>query len=369
MTEFSEQDRDAICETFERLLADEAHEEILRKVIKTDTGFDQGLWQKMAELGLTGLMVGSEYGGIGAGIQEAEAVMEVAGKYLYSGPYISSCVIAPSLLSASINVTALAPHLNKISSGQSIFAVAGCGPSGKWSQGADVKAAKNDDYWELSGTAHFVVHAAAASHCLVYANAGGEAGVFLVDMNSARVLVKELSTNDKTVRLSNITFDEALAIKLDGVGQEEINNALKLALVALAGEQAGASRHVFDVTIEYLKTRFQFGQPIGRFQALKHMAADLLIEVESASSVARHAGRALAAKSEDAAMLTYLAAFTCADNFRTVASDAIQLHGGIAYTMEHSAHLYWRRAQTGQWLYGSSDQFRDSYLTEMEARL
>ena len=111
MLEFSGEERQAICDTFDRLLSDNANEEALRKLIETESGFDNSLWQKMAELGLTGLMVDPDYDGIGANIQEAEALMEVAGKYLYNGPFISSCVVAPALLQASSNLSMVGPHL------------------------------------------------------------------------------------------------------------------------------------------------------------------------------------------------------------------------------------------------------------------
>lgn len=366
MTDFSTEDRQAICETFERLLSSEYPEDHLRKIIETPSGFDRPLWGKMADLGLTGLMVPPDQGGIGGTIEEVEALMEVVGKFLYNGPYISSCVIAPLLLSACADQELVGPHLQNIASGASVFAVAGCGSNGDWTSAPGVSAAADG---ALSGEASFVAHARNADHCLVYAIAGEDVGVYLARTDGPGVTVKPCTTDDKTLRVSSMVFDAAPARRLEGVGRADISLALNTALVALAGEQAGAARQIFDMTIEYLNTRYQFGQPIGRFQALKHMAADLLIEVESASSVAVHAARALAAGLPHARVLTYLAAFTCADNFREIAAEAIQLHGGIAYTMEHPAHLYWRRAQTGQWLFGSSDRFRDLYLSVMEAAL
>jgi len=366
MSDFSTEDRQAICETFERLLADKCDEARLREVIETESGFDDALWAQMAELGLTGLMIAPEQGGIGGTIEEAEAALEIAGAYLYNGPYISTCVMAPMLLSACTDETLAAPHLQNIAEGKSIIAIAGCAPSGDWTAELNATAnAKN----ELSGEAGFVVHAGNADHCLVYANSGEDVAVYLVKTGGEGVTLTPHKTDDLTLRLSSMTFKNAPVQKLEGVGAKHIQTALQIALVAQAGDQVGATRRIFNLTIEYLNTRFQFGQPIGRFQALKHMAADLLIEVENASSAARHAARAVAAQAPTSNVLTYLAAFTCADNFRTVAAAAIQLHGGIAYTMEHPAHLYWRRAQTGQWLFGSSDRFRDLYLSQMEKTL
>jgi len=366
MTEFSAEDREAICETFGRLLARECSEEALRKVIAADAGFDRSLWAQMGGLGLTGLMISPDYGGVGGSIEEVEAIMEVAGASLYNGPYISSCVIAPMLLSKCSDKEFAASHLQNIANGHSIFAVAGCGSSGDWTAPPEVNVNMKN---ELTGEAGFVVHARNADACLVYANQDDELGVYLVKTGGEGVTVNPHSSDDQTLRLSSMFFENAPAQKLEGVSGKHINIALQMALVALAGEQVGATRHIFNLTIEYLNTRFQFGQPIGRFQALKHMAADLLVEVENASSAACHSARALAARSPAASVLTYLAAFTCADNYRHVAAEAIQLHGGIAYTMEHPAHLYWRRAQTGQWLFGSSDTFRETYLSLMEITL
>jgi len=366
MTEFSAEDREAICKTFERLLVSECSEEALRKIIATDLGFDKPLWTKMAELGLLGLMIAPQHGGVGGSIEEVEAIMEVAGTALYNGPYISSCVIAPLLLSKCSDKNFASPHLRNIASGNSIFAIAGCGPSGDWTAPPEVTANAKG---ELTGEAGFVVHARNADYCLVYANQGDDVGVYLVETDGEGISIIPHKTDDQTLRLSSMIFRNAPAEKLEGVSGKHIQIALQMALVALAGEQVGATRRIFNLTIEYLNTRFQFGQPIGRFQALKHMAADLLIEVENASSAARHSARALGGRSPAASVLTYLAAFTCADNFRHLAAEAIQLHGGIAYTMEHPAHLYWRRAQTGQWRFGSSDAFRDKYLSLMEKTL
>ena len=321
MSEFSSEDRQAICETFERLLSDKANEEFLRRVIDTESGFDKDLWQEMAELGLAGIMVSPDHDGIGGSIEEVEALMEVAGAVLYNGPYISTCVIAPVLLSAAKNAEFSKPLLEGMASGEAIFAIAGCGSSGDWTQPPDISASN----MVLTGQAHFVQHARNADHILVSAKDGDTISVWCVSSDADGLTHITHDTNDQTLRVSTLNFDNVSAVKLEGVGKREWHAALNTALVALAGEQAGATRRIFDITVEYLNTRYQFGQPIGRFQALKHMAADLLIEVESSVTVARQAARALAAKDPGAPVLTYLAAFTCADNFRKVAAEAIQL--------------------------------------------
>ena len=366
---FTIEEREAICDTFSRLLGDMAGEQKLRQIIETESGFDAELWEKMSELGLMGIMIDPEHGGIGGSIVEVEALMEQAGEYLYSGPFISTCVIAPTILSACDDDSLASAHLAGIADGTAIFSVAGCGKGGDWSQSPEVQAEQDSEGWSLTGTSGFVSHAAIAKHCLVYAITGGAIDVFLVNMDDSRIEITPHSTDDTALRLSSLTFNGVDAQRLSGVGQEAIGNALQNALVALAGEQVGGARKIFDITIQYMKTRHQFGQPIGNFQALKHMVADLLIELESASSAARHSARSIATDNDDQHLMAFLAGFTCADNFRKISADAIQLHGGIAYTMEHSAHLFWRRAQSGQWLYCSSESLRDMYLKEMEKML
>ncbi len=133
-------------------------------------------------------------------------------------------------------------------------------------------------------------------------------------------------------------------------------------MLALAGEQAGGARRIFDITVEYLRTRVQFGRFIGSFQSLKHYAADLLLQVESATSAARHAAAEAEAGRADAAGATGLAGFACAEAFETTALYAIQMHGGIAFTWEHPAHLFLRRARSGAQLFGGPARHRERYL-------
>jgi alkylation response protein AidB-like acyl-CoA dehydrogenase len=171
------------------------------------------------------------------------------------------------------------------------------------------------------------------------------------------------------LRLSRITFSETPARALADArpGWDAVERALDITRVGLAGEQAGAARRVLEMTIDYAKTRVQFGRPIGGFQAIKHMAADLLLESESATSAARHAAQALADGAPDAGAAISLAAFACADAFTTVAATSIQMHGGIAFTWAHPAHLYLRRARADAQLLGAPPFYRERYLRQLGA--
>jgi alkylation response protein AidB-like acyl-CoA dehydrogenase len=367
MTAIGIEERAAIREGFARLLSEKASEPDLRRTMASGDGHDADLWKAISEMGIVGLLVEPDHGGVGGSIVEIETVMEEAGAALLAAPLLSSAVMAVALVSSSTDVEAKARLLPAIASGDRIATVAVTGDKGLWTQDdVGVAASTAGDGWQLDGTASYVLSANIADLLLVVAKTGTEIGVYEVDPKAKGVSIGALKAWDPTIRLSRIVFDRVSAVPLAGVNGTAVERTLDLARVALAGEQAGACRRIFDITVEYLRTRVQFGRPIGGFQALKHMAADLLIEVESATSAARAAANALATGAPDAPALVSLAAFACADAFHQVAAASIQMHGGIAFTWEHPSHLYLRRARVDAQLFGPSSYHRDRYVSALE---
>jgi alkylation response protein AidB-like acyl-CoA dehydrogenase len=277
-------------------------------------------------------------------------------------------VLAAGLLSNSSDSEAKARLLPSIASGEKIATVAITGERGLWTpEAVTVLATKAAGNWKLNGIASYVTSGGQADILLVVASLpAGNFGTFQVDPKSSEVTIMPLESWDHTLRLSQILLNDAEATPLTGTDWSTVEKMLDLARVALAGEQAGGARHVFDMTVDYIKTRVQFGRPVGDFQAMKHMAADLLVELESATSAARHAARAAAENAPEAEAMINLAAFTCADAFSQIAAASIQMHGGIAFTWEHSAHLYLRRARADAQLFGSSSFYRDRYVSVLE---
>lgn len=365
MTTITAEERVAICDGFARLLAEKCSEDDVRRIMATESGFDVELWQAMSAMGLTALNVSDQYSGLDAGPLEIEAIMEVAGAALLAGPFLSSAILATDLLAQSDDAEVKARLLPDLASGARIATVAFTGDAGSWDEaGIAVSAEAQGDGWRLNGIASFILAANVADVLLVVARTATGLGCF--EVAASEVTLEALQTWDPGLRLSRIVFEHVEARPISGVGGAAIERTLDLARVALAGEQAGAARRIFDITVDYLKTRVQFGRPIGGFQALKHMAADLLIEVESATSAARAAAQALDADAPDRDALINLAAFTCADAFSEVAASAIQMHGGIAFTWEHPAHLYLRRARADAQLFGQSDAYRERFVAAME---
>lgn len=346
------------------LLDDACTEDDVRRVMDSDEGFDRSLWRRLAEQGVTGILVADEYGGVGFGALELEAVAEETGAALLPSPFLSSAVLTVALVQAVGSDEDKQRLLPGLADGTAIGTVAVTGAGGTWTQdGVDVREADG----RLTGSAHYVTFGHVADVVLVVARTADGIGVFEVAADADGFTRTAATVFDPTVRLSTFTFDGVPARRLGTRGWDAVQSALDLAVIALAGEQVGGSRRVFDKTVEYLKTRVQFGRPIGSFQALKHMAADLLIEVESATSAAQYAAAEHAEGGENVDGATALAGFACAEAYQTVAMQAIQMHGGIGFTWEHSAHLYARRARTGVQLFGAPRPFRERYLTSKGA--
>lgn len=355
------------------LLHDECTEQDVRQVMDSDDGFDRELWRKLAAQGVTGLLVDTEYGGVGLGPLELEVVAEATGAALLPAPFLSSAVLASALIDATGSDADKQRLLPGLVEGTSVGTVAVTGSRGTWApEGVAVRAAAVTDGPDgtdhtLTGNAHYVMHGQVADVILVVARINGDFGVFQIAPEADGFDRTAATVFDPTVPLSTYTFDAAPARRVGTAGWDAVQRALDLGLVALAGEQVGGARRIFDITVDYLKTRIQFGRPIGSFQALKHMAADLLIQVESATSAAQHAAAELAVGSETASGAIGLAGFTCAEAYHATALSAIQMHGGIAFTWEHPAHLFLRRARTGLHLLGGSGLHRERYLTSKGA--
>lgn len=341
------------------LLHDECTEADVRRVMDSADGFDRDLWAKLAAQGVVGLLVEPEYGGVGLGAAELEAVAEETGAALLPAPFLSSAVLTVALLQAAGTEADKQRLLPGLADGTMIGTVAVTGARGTWTaDGVDVRA---DVDGNLTGTAHYVIHGQIADVILVVAHAADGPAVFHVSPEAPRFHRSAATVFDPTMPLSCYEFDNTPARRIGTAGWDAVGQALDLAVIGLAGEQAGGARRIFDLTVEYLKTRIQFGRPIGSFQALKHMAADLLLRVESATSAAQHAAAQFDTPENRGAAVA-LAGFSCAEAYVDTAMQAIQMHGGIGFTWEHPAHLFVRRARTGLQLFGDSAAHRERYL-------
>ena len=318
----------------------------LREVVRDFCGkhAGPGAWDRLTgELGLTGLAVPECYGGAGAGLAEVAVAVEETGRVLLPAPYLSTA-LAGAVLSEG-DGGACAEFLPGIASGtlRAAFAL-----------GGSVTASGG----RLTGVAHHVLDGAEAGLFVV------RAGDALFAVRAADAVVTPAGTLDETRSQAAVSFREAPGLAL-GCAAERAEDLLR---VMIAVESAGAAAHCLEVTVGYLKTRVQFGRPIGAFQALRHRCADLAVEVASARATAYAAVRAAAASagaptaalasSAELAVLGPLAKRHCVDVFWHAAAEMIQLHGGIGFTWEHEAHRYLKRAKTSQLLHGTPAELR-----------
>ena len=248
VSEISIEEKAAMQDSFARLLGERGDEEAVRKAMVTPLGYDPQLWHAMAEMGLLGVLVDPEFGGIGGDAVLLEGLMEVAGGHLLCGPFISTSVMAASLISACSDEERKAEMLPAICGGNEIFTVAATGEQGLWTvEDISVTASNSDNGCTLAGVASFVMHAEGASRILVFAKTGDAIGAYLVNPDASGVTTERLDTNDPTLHLSKIVFSNVSAEQLAGVEETAIGNAMDLAHVALAGEHAGGVKRIFDM--------------------------------------------------------------------------------------------------------------------------
>jgi alkylation response protein AidB-like acyl-CoA dehydrogenase len=344
-------------------------EQAVRATMETPDGFDSALWSLMSDqLGLQGLLVPEVFGGIGLSFTHAQIVMEEMGRSLVCAPFLSSAVLCATALVACGDRERGAEMLPRIADGSAIGALAFTDRQGRWdAANAEVRADRSPTGWTLTGTRYYVLDGALADIILVAAATDEGPSLFALDAKDPGCGATALETLDMTRRQANLTFDavQGTLIGDQGSAGAWMEAALNAGLAALAAEQVGGARRLLEMSVDYAKVREQFGRPIGSFQAIKHKCADMLVDVESSTSAAYAAGAAIDENSAEASLLSSLAKAHCSEAYSHVAAENIQIHGGIGFTWEHPAHLYFRRAKSTEMLLGTPTYHRERMLKEL----
>jgi len=271
-------------------------------------------------------------------------------------------VLAANTLIHSGDDAAKAELLPGIASSETIATLAFTEESGRWDEaGITMEATADGDGWTLSGTKMYVLDGHIASLVLVAARTANGVSLFRVDGDAAGLTRTALATMDMTRKQARLEFDGVAAtmIGAEGDGWTVLERVLDLAAVALAAEQVGGAQICLDTAVQYAKDRVQFGRPIGSFQAIKHKCADMLLEVESAKSAAYYAGWCAAELNDELPSVASLAKAYCSEAYFHTTAENIQIHGGIGFTWEHSAHLYFKRAKSSELLFGDPTYHRE----------
>jgi alkylation response protein AidB-like acyl-CoA dehydrogenase len=222
-------------------------------------------------------------------------------------------------------------------------------------------ATSTGDGWRLDGHKTYVLDGCLAQVILVVARSDAGVSLFAVVGSAPGLTRSSMPTMDQTRKQARLVFSSVPArlVGADGGGWPVVSRALDFAAIALAAEQVGGAQRVLEMSVEYAKTRVQFGRPIGSFQAIKHKCADMLLAVESAKSAAYYAAWAAAEDNSEVPVMASLAKAFCSEAYFQAAADNIQIHGGIGFTWDHPAHLYFKRAKSSELIFGDPAYHRE----------
>lgn len=344
--------------------ARECKPERVRALMATETAFDAELWQAMADQGFTGLIIPEEYGGLGLSLVDLIAVAEEMGRACLPGPFLST-LWAASLIQHAGNEGQRKQYLEPISAGELKATVALLEGSADWNPDAvELRAEKDGKEYRLRGAKHFVTDAGIADLIIVVAR--GDEGLVLlpVEKGATGLTITATPGIDATRKLCTVEFDnvavpEANALAFTTKTKAALESATDIANVALCAEMLGGMQWTLETTVEYAKTRQQFGKPIGIYQAVQHQCADMFNLTESARSAVYNAAWAVSENEPTAKLAVSVAKGFCSDAAREVGNRGVQIHGGIGFTWEHNIQLYYKRAKSSEIQFGDANYHRE----------
>jgi alkylation response protein AidB-like acyl-CoA dehydrogenase len=363
-------EHEALRDSVRSFLAHRSPESQVRRLMAEQAGFDKDAWGVMAKgLGIVGLTIPEAYGGSGFTAIEQGVVLEEMGRSLLCAPFFATAVLAPALLALSGDTEAQQRYLPGIASGELIATLALSEDTSRWdASGVCLAAVPSGGGWTLTGVKSFVLDGMDADVVFVVARVADKIGVFAVETDAPGLTRNALPALDQTRRLARLGFERVPGTPVGdlGAGSDLVRKVLDHAAAALAMEQVGGAGRVLEQAVDYAKTRFQFGRAIGSFQAVKHKCADMLVLVEQARAVAYHATETAVSTPPELRVAASLAKAFCSAAYTRVAGENIQIHGGIGFTWEHSAHLYLKRAKSSAALFGDPMYHRDLIGRELD---
>ena len=343
---------------------------------ENELGYDPDLWKQMVDLGWSGILVPEEYGGFDFGMVGMGSILEEMGKMLTPSPLFSTGVLGASLISLGGNDKQKQTYLPQIVDGSITTALALEEGNRHSPLSINTEAKKDGKNYTLTGNKTFVIDGHSSNLLIVAARTSGSENdssgitLFLVDPSIDGVEVNKTSMVDSR-NSANITLNEVI-VSLDDVLGEENNGAALLeevldrAQIAISAEMLGNATQAFDITLEYLKERKQFGAVIGSFQALQHRAAEMYSELELTKSSVIAACVAADEQSNDLRRMASLAKFKAGETNHLVTNEAVQMHGGVGVTDEYDVGLYLKRARVTEQIFGNSEYHLDRYASLSE---
>ena len=363
------EDQEALQRAAREFLARECPPALVRDTAKDGDGVPRTLYAKMAELGWMGLVVPEADGGLGLGTLELALVCEELGRAVAPGPFLSTQLVIAALLRAG-SAAQRRRWLPGLVGGERLATLAYLEASDRHdADGITLRARRSRTGWRLDGTKLFVLGVPGVDLLLVPARSGRDGlSLFLVDAATPGVRLRPEETVDLTRRVGEVELRD-VAVERDAlVGREAQGAALLARLIDLgalliAADCLGGATRTLDMAVEYAKVRQQFGRPIGSFQAIKHIAAEMVAEVEPARALVWYAAYAADHRPREAARAAAIAKARLGEIYAHTANRSVQIHGGIGFTWEHDLHLWFKRACWNGIAFGDASWHRERLAT------
>jgi alkylation response protein AidB-like acyl-CoA dehydrogenase len=350
------------------LLERECTAAFVRTVTAGEDGYPRGLYRQMAELGWNGLIVPESYGGLGLGFLDLALLAEEMGRAALPGPFFSSNLLATIALLNGANTAQKRQWLARLVAGEAVGTVAFLEESDRLdAKGIEARAKKSRAGYRLSGLKMFVTDAHVADFLVAAFRTGSkeeDISLFLVPKETPGLTVRPLQNVDLTRRSTEVEFRDvdlpsSALMGGENKGWKTMGRLLDAAAIALAADGLGGAERTLRMAVEYSKVREQFGRVIGSFQAVKHMAAEIVSEIEPARSLVWYAAYAFDALPRDASRAASMAKARLSDVYSRASNRAVQIHGGIGFTWEHDIHFWFKRAKWNEFSFGDATYHRE----------
>jgi len=347
------------------LFAQECPPTLVREMIEKNEPYSNAVWSTLVEQGWTGLIFSEEDGGQGLGMVEMAVAFEEMGRALLPGAFLSTVALAGSLIEKACSSEYRKKRLQAICEGRSKATVALLEQGADWNPEAVAMAATPiDGGYKLAGTKLFVSDASVADCIITVARTSSGLVLAFVDSKAAGVTIKPMPGMDATRSLSAVEFDDVVAKTEDVMAdsakaRSALEQAIDVATLAVSAEMVGGMQQLLEASVEYAKTRKQFGKPIGQFQAVQHHCANMLLMTESARSAVYYAAWVMGADPEQAPLAVSMAKAYASDGYREVGNLAVQVHGGIGFTWDENVHFYYKRSKASELMFGDATYHRE----------
>ncbi len=342
--------------------------ERVRELMATDTAFDEELWSEIADQGWIGPHLPEAYEGLELSLVELAIIAEEFGRVCMPGPFIAANWAA-TLIAESGNAKLAEKYLPSIIEGELKATVALLEQGSSWAGEPQLTVTRDGNNYKLSGIKELVLDAAIADLIIVVARDGDDTCLMMVKATDSGVEITPTPSIDATRKLCRISFD-AVTVPSEQVlatgesADKALHKSLQIGAIAVSAELVGIMQWTLDATVEYVKTRKQFDQPVGSFQAVQHQCAEMYLLTESSRAAAYYAAWASSENESDAARSISIAKTWCSDSARKLGNHAVQCHGGIGFTWEHDLQFYYKRSKANEFLFGDPTFHREQ-IAEM----